>query len=204
MNAAGYPELDVPEVAFDFARLHAQWVPGDPYQPEAGTPGYYAAKARIAAWIKPTRVVEIGVRAGYSALAFHQGYPYTEFYGLDMDQGYWGGVAGYLDEALTRLSELPLTLLTACREDSQQIKVLPPLGKDADLFHVDGNHTAKGTAHDILLGLNNGARYIVVDDYDFTEYVTEGADWVIQRLGLQAWHVGDGGYRGNVVIAGKR
>jgi hypothetical protein len=97
-NPGYHPHAILPEApGFDWQRLLAQWVEGDPYQPEAGTERYYETKARIAAWLKPKRVAEIGVRAGYSALAFHMGHPFTEYYGLDLDEGGWGGERGYMD-----------------------------------------------------------------------------------------------------------
>jgi hypothetical protein len=66
------------------------------------------------------------------------------------------------------------------RGDSQKRKELQPCGQRADLFHVDGDHSPKGCAHDILLALHNGAKAVVVDDYDFSEHVAEGADWIIK------------------------
>lgn len=204
MNSGGYPELKLAESpGFDPDHFLTYWLPDDPWQPDPQTPGYYGVKARIAATIKPAKVVEIGVRAGYSAIAFYLGHPYREFYGLDMDEGGWGGVAGYLARAAEQLHPLPNLHYTLEKGDSQQMKQLPPAGRNADLFHVDANHTPKGTAHDILVGLFNGAKHIVVDDYDSTEYVAEGADWVIRFANLDAWYVGDGGYRGSLVLARK-
>jgi hypothetical protein len=204
LNPGNHPVLRLDDApGYDWAKLKAQWVEGDPDTPEDWHGRYYETKARIAHWIKPTRVVEIGVRAGYSALAFHMGHPYSEFYGLDLDEGGWGGVAGYLEVAAPRLNTLNLSALRLDRKDSQTLKTILPEGQKADLFHVDGDHTPRGCAHDILLALNSGARYIVVDDYDYTKHVAEGADWAINHLGLQAWYAGDGGYRGNVVIEGR-
>jgi hypothetical protein len=202
LNAGGYPDLPLVQAwGYDPAKLFAQWVKDDPHQPEEGTARYYETKAQIAAFIKPKRVVEIGVRAGYSALAFYMGHPYEEFYGMDMDEGGWGGVKGYMEHAKLRLGDLSLSVMARLEKvNTQEIKVLPEHAQRADLFHVDGDHTPKGTAHDILLGLTSGARYVVVDDYDYTEYVREGADWAIRAFGLQAWYAGDQGYRGNVVI----
>jgi predicted O-methyltransferase YrrM len=206
LNRGQYPELTLTDAgSYTWDRLFSYWVQGDPFQPTEETKVYYETKAKIARWIKPKRVVEIGVRAGYSALAFYMGHPYQEFYGMDMDEGYWGGVVGYLAHALRALGSLdgPCSVRLD-RLDSQSVQVLRMEGQQADLFHVDGNHTPKGAAHDILLALTSGARYIVVDDYDFTPLVAEGADWAIKKFGLEAWYVGDGGYRGNVVIKGKR
>jgi predicted O-methyltransferase YrrM len=204
LNPGNHPVLRLDDApGYDWEKLKAQWVVGDPDTPEDWHGVYYETKARIAHWIKPTRVVEIGVRAGYSALAFHMGHPYSEFYGLDMDEGGWGGVAGYTTIAEKQLDRIAIREYTLSVQDSQTLKSLPPEGQKADLFHVDGDHTPRGCAHDILLALNSGARYIVVDDYDYSTHVAEGADWAIQKLSLTAWYAGDGGYRGNVVIEGR-
>lgn len=195
--------LELPDApGYDWPTLHACWVPGDPYQPEAETPAYYAAKARVAHWLQPRRVVEIGVRAGYSARAFHLGHPFAQFVGFDLDAGGWGGVAGYAAYARALLGAIPGLAAEVIVADSQALRELPPHARGADLFHVDGDHTPHGCAHDILLALHNGARWILVDDYDYTTHVREGADWVVRRKGLQAWRVEDGGYRGNLLIRG--
>jgi predicted O-methyltransferase YrrM len=199
---SGPKTIDLPPAeGFAWERLLASWVPGDPYQPEAGTERYYETKARIAAWLEPHSVLEIGVRAGYSALAFRMGHAFTRYVGLDLDRATWGGVAGYMTEAHQRLSGLceHADLLTL---DTQSLIDLPPAaGGVYDMIHVDGDHSFKGALHDICLGLDAGARYIVVDDYDFLGTVRQAADYIVAARGLEAWYVSDGGYRGNLVIA---
>ncbi len=204
MPASDYRTLDLPDApGFFWDTLHALWVPGDPYQPEDGTPRYYETKARIAAWVKPQRVVEIGVRAGYSALAFHMGHPFRTFFGIDLDEGTMGGVKGYFDHANDRLALLPGLRVILHTADSQLLKELPHNARHADLFHVDGDHTPHGCAHDIMLAITSGASWILVDDYDYTEHVRDGTDFIVRKLGLAAWYVSDGGYRGNLLIRGR-
>jgi len=205
MTPSVHPVLPVPEVTgYDWDRLLAQWVADDPYQPEDGTPEYYRVKAAVAAFVQPQRVVEIGVRAGYSALAFHMGHRFHSFIGFDLDQGTMGGVQGYLAHAETRLQALPQVRVVLHTADSQLLEELPHNARLADLFHVDGDHTPHGCAHDIMLAVTSGARWILVDDYDYTEHVRDGADFVVAKLNLQAWTVPDGGYRGNLLIRGRR
>jgi len=200
MTMTAYPTLALPPApGYDWAALHAQWVDGDPYQPEPLTPQYYQVKAQVAAWIQPRAVVEIGVRAGYSAIAFHMGHPYRRVVGLDLDEGTMGGVAGYAAHARARLAARRIHA-TVHVLDTQALEALPPDAWGADLCHVDGDHTPHGCGHDILLAVTSGARWILVDDYDYTEHVRDGTDFVVQALGLPASYVSDGGYRGNLLI----
>jgi len=204
MPASDYPTLDLPVAhGYDWLALHAQWVEGDPYQPEALTPRYYEVKARVAAWVRPQRVVEIGVRAGYSALAFYMGFPFRAFIGFDLDEGTMGGVQGYLAHAQARLDALANARIILHTADSQRMQELPHNARHADLFHVDGDHTPHGCAHDIMLAVTSGASWILVDDYDYTEHVRDGTDFVVRKLGLTAWYVPDEGYRGNLLIRGR-
>jgi predicted O-methyltransferase YrrM len=187
-------------VMYDWPTLYAQWVPGDPYQPEPPTPLYYETKARIAAWIQPDSVLEIGVRAGYSALAFHMGHPFSQYVGIDADMGGWGGVQGYLREAEDRLARLGIEhrLVTG---NTQLMTELPwPHHAPPYMVHIDGDHSYGGAMHDMLMALTLGARYLVVDDYDFIPAVRAACDHLVGVRGLRAHYVGDGGYRGNLVI----
>lgn len=188
---------------FNWQALRARWVEGDEYQPE-GTDGEdtrrcYATKAAIAHWLKPEIVGEIGVRAGYSMLAFYMGHPFLEYQGIDANEGGWGGIVGYTDHARALLDTLSLTpdsTIQIC--DSQRMAELP---MHCDLFHVDGDHTFAGALHDIVIALDSGSRFVVVDDYDYIESVKLAADFAAQARGLSARYVSDGGYRGNLVIA---
>lgn len=203
MTTTQHVSLTLPDVPhYDWERLHAHWVPGDPYRPEVQTPGYYRAKAQVAAWIQPERVVEIGVRAGYSALAFHMGHPFRRYYGLDLDAGTWGGEKGFVAHAETSLQALPNVRVVIQKADSQTLGFLPKAAKNADLFHVDGDHSYAGAMHDIILALGSGAHWILVDDYDYIRDVQLAADRLVEHLQLTAYHVGDGGYRGNLLIRG--
>ncbi len=56
----------------------------------------YRIKYQVARAVAPASILEIGVRAGYSAAAFLAACPRARYVGLDKDDGSHGGVAGYL------------------------------------------------------------------------------------------------------------
>lgn len=64
--------------------LFQKWVP------------YYRLKYAIARVLRPARILEIGVRYGYSALPFLNACPNTEYVGIDLDVNEFGGSAGAL------------------------------------------------------------------------------------------------------------
>lgn len=195
----GWPVVVPPPApGFDWQRLRDAWVPDDPFQPDdAGhVERYYATKAAITHWLRPHRVLEIGVRAGYSALAMHMGCPMEMLYGYDADEGGWGGVRGYAAHARATFTAWRIEhSLTIC---DTQLRSILAIG--CQLAHVDGDHSYDGALHDITLCLRSGAAYVVVDDYAFAATVRAAADYAVRTNGLVARQVNDG-YRGNLVIA---
>lgn len=81
--------------------------------------------------------------------------------------------------------------------DSQKLAAVPR----ADLAHIDGDHSYAGALHDIGLCLAAGTRYVVVDDYDLVADVRIAVREILGARRLTALFVGDGGYRGNAVLA---
>lgn len=193
------PAIQLPPApGFAWERLKAQWISGDPFPADEQARDYYAVKAAIAAWLQPQSVLEIGVRAGYSALAFYMGAEYSEYVGLDSNRGDWGGVKGYIDHARVTVPNAHIYVF-----DTQQltnIRGLMPNGPV--LAHVDGDHGYLGAKHDIELVLDGGADVVVVDDYFYVPGVRAAADDVVQERNLTCAYVPDA-MRGNLVIAGR-
>src|SRR5581483_11974099 len=129
---------------------------------------YYWTKYRIAATLKPHYIVEIGVRAGYSAWSFLLACPQARFLGIDPYLPIHGGV----EESMISQTRLwAERLINPC--DSRRIVCISSQNLDAlddapDFVHVDGDHGRAGAFRDMQLALGSisptGA--ILVDDFE--------------------------------------
>lgn len=186
---------------FDWPSFRAQWLPGDWLgdEPEADLRRCYTVKYELAKRFRPKTIGEIGVRAGYAALAFLLACPDAQYIGYDAENGMHGGEPGAVDWAKRILAPYNATV----RElNTQKIAALPDAA--FDMLHVDGDHSVEGAYHDITLGMAV-SRVVVVDDVDFIPEVREAVTKYLEahptvRIEL----VGDGGYRGNAVLRSER
>lgn len=120
----------------------------------------YAEKYNVAALLRPRSIMEIGVRAGYSAAAFLSACPEASYLGIDNDSGDYGAWQGAPMRAAAMLKR-HWPQAEVIDLDSQQLHQLPA----ADLVHVDGCHSYAGCLYDLRLA-GKAARYILVDDVD--------------------------------------
>ena len=143
--------------AYDF-RLTAH--PGDPlhYLFEEWVP-YYRLKWAIARALQPRRILEIGVRFGYSAAAFLDACPDAVYLGIDNDSDTFGGQQGAIQWArqITRGARAEYMIA-----DSQQLETFP--GGCYDLVHIDGQQDGAGSIADLRKALKQAGR-ILVDGY---------------------------------------
>lgn len=181
-------------------RVRSSWMPGDPYQPEPLTPNTYVAKAMIAADFQPRTVVEIGVRAGYSAVAFREGHRFEAYLGIDADNGLWGGQVGFCEHAKKLLGSMEHLEWELFIVDSHALQLIKCDGRPFDLAHVDGDHSLEGAIADIELCLRSDVRFIAVDDVDFIPEVRVAVMKMIKEHNLQFRYYNDGGYRGTTVL----
>lgn len=123
---------------------------------------YYNIKWVIANVLKPTSILEIGVRFGYSAAAFLHGYPTAHYVGIDLDTDTYGGVKGAINWARKITQPFAAEFIIA---NTQTMNRLP--GDIYDLIHVDGQQDGDGSIHDLELAIKQ-ARYILVDGYLWT------------------------------------
>jgi hypothetical protein len=173
--------------------LVRRWHPTDPYRPTEDFRRHYQVKHEVATRLRPQRIAEIGVRAGYSAFAFLSAVPQASYVGLDADRGEYGGVIGYVDHTRQSLRGFRVTLM---RADTQQLHALP--GR-FDLVHVDGDHSRAGCLHDLGLAAR-AASHVLVDDYDFLPEVRRAChDFLAAHPSVTAEYIDDG-LRGNLLL----
>jgi ubiquinone/menaquinone biosynthesis C-methylase UbiE len=120
---------------------------------------YYNLKHLLCKSIGPRSICEIGVRYGYSAIAFLSAVPYARYTGIDNDSDVSGGSKGAVRYAGEILKSYNAEIILA---DSQKMDRLP--GGFYDLVHVDGQQDGDGTFHDLELALRQ-SRFIWVDGF---------------------------------------
>ncbi|MEO8597397.1 MAG: methyltransferase domain-containing protein [Candidatus Solibacter sp.] len=123
---------------------------------------YYRLKWAIARALAPRRILEIGVRYGYSAAAFLDACPGAEYLGIDADSETFGGIKGAIEWARRVTRGKRAEYLVA---DSQQFTEFP--GGVYDLIHVDGQQDGAGSLRDLRLALPK-ARHILLDGFFWT------------------------------------
>lgn len=160
----------------------------------------YAFKFAIAAAIRPESVLEIGVRAGYSAASFLSACAGARYLGLDIDVGGGhGGTAGMVDWAKHTLKKFP-NISRIEVVDTQ--KRLPFSLEPVDLAHVDGDHSYAGALRDLELVDKAGAKWILVDDVSYLPDVAKAASTFLLKTGYR--FVTFPTYRGDTLIQTNR
>lgn len=133
-------------------------------------------KYEIAFELKPRRIVEIGVRAGYSAWSMIQGAEPESYFGIDLygdndAASLW--MPAFYRTAHKLLSGLK-TPFVIIRHDSHRLAGVPT----SDFYHVDGDHSEDGAYMDLMLCWRSlpDEGYILCDDYDFMSDVRRAVD----------------------------
>lgn len=166
---------------------------------------YYKVKHDIVAELQPKTIIEIGVRAGYSAYYFLQACPAAQYYGFDADNGTHGGQRDdkpYIPWAEKILSEAGYSAKIYWPFDTQKAEFLPQQG---DFYHIDGDHTTKGVMHDldICFEFAPSGAHILVDDYDYIDTVRVGMDkWIADHKSQLDWEYKKS-LRGEILIRKK-
>ncbi len=122
----------------------------------------YQEKFRITELIKAKSVIELGVRAGYSATCFLES-GCENYIGLDATDSY-GGTKGAVDWAKNMLpGRYPNAKIAIHNVDTQKIDTLKEYGK-AECVNIDANHSLNGCLHDLEIALTAEPKWIMCDD----------------------------------------
>lgn len=187
--------------ASTWAGLIAGWYPNDPFKHVEAIRQYYEVKWNIMQQVRAGRIMEIGVRAGYSAYVMLSASPRARYLGLDNGLCDAEGRADYLAHARKLLSPFDARLWLV---DSGTLRSFPagPDGDLWDLVHVDGHHSYEGCLHDILLA-SEVSRHILVDDYDTGPGIQRAVEEFRLGAGHGKWsaqHFPDGNVAGNMLL----
>lgn len=187
-----------------WAEICRRWLPDDEVRPGDDYKQAYFVKWDVARQIRPRVIAEIGVRAGYSALAMLLAAPDALYIGVERNFGDYGGVRGLTERAVP--SVLAGFLHCVRYQDSRDLTSfrVDDVNTPVDLFHIDGDHSWDGAFSDLSLAFTV-SRWILVDDYDFIKPVQAAVDHFIvsRRLRYPAVQIlSDGGFRGSALVAG--
>ncbi len=159
--------------------------PGDPARVNRYVKSVWI-KYQIAHYLQPRRVVELGIRAGYSTWAMHAGCSSAGFIGYDSyapgNQGEYGHEKELRQHAEGLYSRIGGTLI---REDTQRLTRLPA----ADLYHVDAAHRFEAAYRDILLCLKSTASAVTVVHDSNAATVKQAIESVMQLQLLHLKHI---------------
>ena len=159
----------------------------------------YGVKYSIARNYAPQSILEIGVRAGYSAFSFLSACPGAIYIGIDAENGSHGGAGGpWLPWAAHILRNFKAMFLQA---DSQLISGCSrTCNAGFDLVHIDADHSVEGATHDMatFLPLVRAGGIMLVDDYTYIEDVRTAVDRFIITHAMAFRKVASP--RGNVIL----
>jgi len=147
---------------------------------------YYKIKYKICKEQNPKLIVEIGVRAGYSAWTFLQACPDAKYIGFDANNGTHGGDGGqdgtFFAWAAQILVGYDFELIEMDTQSTNDLGI-----SDVDFFHVDGDHSVVGVQHDLDIALKALSKdgLIVVDDIIYIESVRVGVSQWLRRMGVE-------------------
>ncbi len=164
--------------AAEFAEI---LTPGDRWRLEAWLP-VYATLWRVVRELNPSRIVEIGTRAGYSAWTMLRACPEAMVHGFDLDCDRHGGFVGAHRHARTILDPTRFELTIT---DSHTIDQLPP----CNVAYIDGDHEEQGALLDLQLAERSGVKTILLDDVTNLPEVKRAGDRFCAERSLQPRYV---------------
>lgn len=147
---------------------------------------YYFYKYYYAETVcKATRILEIGVRLGYSAFSFLCNQFCKTYTGIDIQKPLDGGMDFETFDWVRRkvFSKFPNVKTELIKMNTQTD---PWPTETYDLIHIDGDHSTAGALHDCRKAWNIlvPGGLMIVDDYTFIPQVTKAVDEFLQTKNL--------------------
>lgn len=149
-------DLEMRQSTYDHKLLMPQSIKDKfPHMIEDNQLIYSRFKYAVAKVLGPTRIYEVGVGWGVAAKAFIEGYPETDFYGIDT------GEMG-VDPAYAMLySDGDWQTAIA---DSNDISAFTHPRGSIDLLHLDGGHGIQNKINDIVKAIEARPQWLLIDD----------------------------------------
>ena len=143
----------------------------------------YSTLYQVVRNLQPKRIVEIGVRAGYSAWTMLQACPEVYLVGIDNESDinpteYPSGARGASEHAREIMRGQSFDLIV---EDSHSLSGIP----ECDLAYIDADHSSSGCYQDLVLARKSGAKALLVDDYSHIKGVRDACEVFLQ--GHDGW-----------------
>jgi predicted O-methyltransferase YrrM len=161
--------FDVCDADFFFERndpKHAEYI-------ESGN--YYEIYYAICKYFQPKRILEIGVRYGYSLYAMASACDEIDWVvGYDIDDYEKGSIEIANKNLRDKLGRDRAIVIN--RNSQNLIK----LNEVYNLIHIDGDHTYNGKVHDLNLTLN-ATQVVIVDDYTHIPLIKKAVDEFCQQ-----------------------
>lgn len=145
----------------------------------------YAYKHAIARMLRPTSILELGVRYGYSAHAFLSA-ANVHYIGVDINDPKFNAMGeptvGWASAMLQRTIMAPELTFIIMDTQSEDIREgVPP----ADLVHVDADHTFEGATRDLERAWELTRQAMLVDDFIRIPAVHDATDAFAAAHGIQ-------------------
>ncbi len=145
---------------------------------------YYQFYAGIAALTRPKRILEVGVRLGYSLVSMLRGFDKIErIVAVDNESGVKDSQHGAKSNIRSTGYEGELVMF---KDDAENFATLVP--EFFDLIHLDADHADTATGRDVVRAwtrLDSGG-ILIVDDTK-SEEVRRGVEWGRRQLKHLEW-----------------